>query len=264
MQAHIGILHAGYTNITDDLLKGNYAFDSMLDNAMLEMSMYSAMHGYTYMRFAFEEPRDRFWGFGKAAAIKQAIKHVDLLVVVDFDVSFMDPTVPLEDMMLRWGFNSAHHLVMAAEDPDRPINKWTIIENGNESTHLNLNIGFMALRNHPKVLESLDVWSNCVDVIPDCEQFRGGAFPDQTAWNRFALPMFAADEVTRVPCNEANGYDPEWADNFGCEGIHVHHVWYPKHRLFELVKSRLLQESFKQTFYAMFLFPAADVNFLGS
>lgn len=201
------------------------------------------------MRVAFEQPSDRYWGWGKASAVKFALEQVDLLVVVDFDVTFMDITLPIEDMLLRWGFRSDQQLVMAAEDPDISNNKWTVMEDGEERTHLNLNIGFMALRNHHKTHSSLERFINCVDTVPDCEQYRWGTiFPDQTAWNRFVLPMFTAEEVVKAPCDEANGYETEWGDNSGCHGIHVHHAWIPKHRLFELVKSRLLQESFKQTF----------------
>ena len=173
-RTHIGILHAGYSNTSGPLLQGDYAFDSATDNGMLDMSLYSAMHGYTYMRVAFEKPTDRMWGFGKGLAIKHALTHVDLLVVVDFDVAFMDLTIPLEDMLSRWGFISDSQLVLAVEDPDIPANRWTDMENGEEKTHLNLNLGFLVLRNHPKVHESLDAFFNCVDDIPDCEQFRWG------------------------------------------------------------------------------------------
>ena len=123
------------------------------------------------------------------------------------------------------------------------------MEDGEEKTHLNLHIGFMVLRNHHKTPRGLNMFINCVDVIPDCEQYRWGTiFPDQTAWNRFLLPIFLAEEVLKAPCSEANGYEAEWGGNSGCHGTHVHHAWILKHRLFELVKIHLLQESYKQTF----------------
>lgn len=257
-RTHIGILHAGFTNISAELLQGDYAFESAVENGMLDMSLYSAMHGYTYLRVAFEPPNDRMWGYGKAIAIKHALQLVDILVVVDFDVAFMDLSTPLEDLLLRWGFKS-EQLVLAAEDPQTPMNTWTAMEDGEEKTHLNLNIGFLILRNHPKVIKSLDTFAKCVDDVPECEAYRsGGSFPDQTAWNKFVLPIFTADEVIRAPCDEANGYRADWGENFGCQGTFVHHAWLEKYRLFEFVRDRLMHEAFKHTFSYMFSFQAAE------
>lgn len=258
--AHIGVLQAGFTDIGVDLLHGKFGFDSATDNGMLDMSLYCAMHGYTYMRAVFQPPTDRVWGYGKAKAMKIALHHVDILVTVDFDVAFVELTMPMEDLLLRWGFASAEHLVLAAEEPKTEINEFISLEDGVEKSQLNLNVGFMVLRNHSKVLESLDVFETCVESIPECAAYQGGSnFPHQTAWNKFVLPMFSDDEVVRVPCGEANGHRPEWGENFGCEGTHVHHAGLQKLRLYEMVRDRLLHESFKHTFATMFPFHAAEM-----
>ena len=118
----IGFAHVGYSNVSQSILDGSYNFSSSVENAMLDLSSYCEQHGYTYMRAVFIPPEDRMWGYGKAAAIKEALQKVELLIVQDFDVAIMDPSRPIESILAGWGFTPAH-LVLAARDPDRSYNR---------------------------------------------------------------------------------------------------------------------------------------------
>ena len=239
----------GFSGVEKSLLHGMYEFDSNIDNAMLDLSMYCEQHGYIYMRAVIARPEDRMWGYAKAQAIKEALQQVQLLVVCDFDVAIMDATQPIESILAGWGFTHTQ-LVMAAEDPDRLSNKWQSNETGTPTLKLNLNIGFMALRNHEKVLDSLELFSKCIDLIPGCDRHRWeGDFPDQSAWNIFILPTFLPQEILRAPCNEANGYSGSFKlGNDHCEGLIVTHAWNAKNQLASVIRTRLLRQTYKGAF----------------
>ena len=244
----IGFAHFGYSDVDQRLIDGTYDFSSILENAMLDLSSYCEQHGYTYMRVVFSRPEDKMWGYGKALAIKAALQEVQLLVVCDFDVAVADFHVPLEGILAGWGFTSAH-LVLAPEDPDRPYNQWSREEDGAAAVHTNLNIGFMVLRNHEKVMDSLELFDKCVDIVPGCGELRWGEiFPDQTAWNKFILPTFLPSEVLKAPCNESNGYNHAFGNNDGCEGLLVSHAWTAKPQLGEMVRARILHRLYASAF----------------
>ena len=245
-------MHVGFSDVDQSLLDGSYDFSSDLQNSMLDVSSYCQHHGYTYFRAVFPQPTDRMWGYGKALAIKAALQEVELLIVCDYDVAFMDWYIPIETILAGWGFTSAH-LVMAAEDPDRDKNKWVTRVNGTAVRQTYLNIGFMVLRNHEKVSDSLDLFNKCVDIVPGCEQHRwDGYVPDQAAWNKFILPTFLQSEVVRAPCNECNGYNSSFGpNNDDCEGLVISHAWGAKAQLGEVVRARLMQRIYRHSFFRL-------------
>ena len=214
---------------------------------MLDLSSYCEQHGYTYLRAVFPPPDDRMWGWSKADIIRQALQDFELLVICDFDVTVVDSSRPIETALSDWGFLPSH-LLLAAEEPDRPYNKWTSSTAGGvDIEHANLNIGFMVLRNHQKVLDSLQLFSTCLETIPGCEHYRYGktSNPDQAAWNIFILPTFLPSEVLRAPCSEANGYAEAWGRNDGCEGSVIHHAWQAKQHMADFIKARLMQQVYR-------------------
>ena len=248
----IGFLHVGFSPVDPRLLNGTYDFSSDLENSMLDVSSYCRHHGYTYLRAIFSPPDDRMWGFGKALAIREALQEVKLLIVFDYDVAIMDFKVPVESILAGWGFNSSH-LVLAAEEPDREKNKWKRVENGVAVEHTNLNIGFMVLRSCEKVLDSLELFSKCPDIVPGCEEHRrDGYVPDQTAWNKYVLPTFLDSEVVRSPCNDSNGYKSSYGpNNDDCEGNVISHAWGQKAALAEVVRGRMMRRVYKETFSSL-------------
>ena len=242
----------GYTGITESVLSGSYNFSSAADNAMLDLSNFCERHGYTYFRSVVKPATDRLWGYAKGLAIKQALQEVELLIVADFDTAIADHNRPIEDVLAGWGFN-ASHLLLAPEDPDKPYNRYEQVIDGVSVERVNLNIGFMALRRHERVAASLDAFSTCVDLIPECEQYRwltNTTFSDQTAWNRFILPMFSPSEVVRAPCNEGGGNPEHWGNlgNDGCNGTMVHHAWGAKEALADMVRQRVITHVFRHSY----------------
>ena len=249
---HIGFAHVGFTSVDQRVVDGRYDFLSDIENSVLDVSSYCQHHGYTYIRVVFPRPEDRMWGFGKALGMTAALQNVELLIVCDFDVAVMDFYVPIETILARWGFQP-NHLVLAAEDPDRAKNKWESKPNGTAVLQTYLNIGFMVLRNHEKVFDSLELWNRCVDLVPGCEQHRwGGYVPDQAAWNKFILPTFLPSEVLRAPCNESNGYNSSYGpNNDDCEGLIISHAWGAKAQLGGVVRARILRRMYRSGFSAL-------------
>ncbi|CAF4779258.1 unnamed protein product, partial [Rotaria magnacalcarata] len=94
-----------------------------------------------------------------------------------------------------------------------------------------LNTGVIALRlRSAKVTAMLRNLSECLTLIPGCDQWRHKWGHEQTAFSEYYRDAFIPDvELISVPCNEGLGYSGEAI--FGCTGRYIAHVTTAKQTL---------------------------------
>ncbi|CAF2229726.1 unnamed protein product, partial [Rotaria magnacalcarata] len=132
-----------------------------------------------------------------------------------------------------------------------------------------LNTGVIALRlRSAKVTAMLRNLSECLTLIPGCDQWRHKWGHEQTAFSEYYRDAFIPDvELISVPCNEGLGYSGEAI--FGCTGRYIAHVTTAKQTLSERYKQRLLDITMLMLEHKLFLshvsYPATnDIHILDS
>ena len=194
-------------------------------------AIYAKLHKYSYVLFEEEEAkgvRDRgCWA--KAGNIAPVLKDFDLVVYMDFDVYINNMTVPFEQLFDVWGFTNDHDLLMAL-DPDKPYNH---VQLANGTCILNLNAGFMVIRNTPEMMSLMKEWYTRKDSGHD----------DQRAFNIYIRSKVPVDKLLVLPCKEANGGDPAWnKEDPTCNGIHIRHAWLDKGYVETHIRNHLLED----------------------
>ena len=226
-------------NREPDFVQPSAEYHSM---SMLWTFLYTRLQGYSY-HFVVDRrvhgpqgtPHSPTWL--KAHNLLPFLLKCDLVMLLDFDALISDLSVPLEDKLAAWNFTE-RTLAMQALDPDV---EWNYMDLEDGSRALNGNTGFMIFRGkNDKVQQLVRHWSDCPEAVPGCEVYRTLGTTDQAAWNLFVRPLFAAEEITFVPCDEANGHHGVPANSYSCSGKYVSHFWNAKEHLHDVLQSRLL------------------------
>jgi len=130
-------------------------------------------------------------------------------------------------LLEHWGFGceeSEHSpLILQAEDP--PGNPWNWWEFNKTHRVLNVNTGFMALRNHARTQW---LWQRFQEECAhNYTQWQTVWYWDQGFWNGYVRPLMAPWEHIALKCDQANGF--RWLTShdrgYGCAGQHVTHAW---------------------------------------
>ena len=192
-------------------------------------AIYAKLHGYSYVLVEDEEAKGQRGCWAKVGNLASVVKEFELVVYMDFDVYLNNMTVPLEQLLQGWGFTQDHDLLMAL-DPDKPYNRFRL-PNGTEV--VNLNVGFIVVRNTPGMVALLDEWY----------RYKESGRDDQRAFNIHIRRQVPAGKLLVLPCSEANGGDPAWnQDDPSCKGIHIQHAWHGKGYVETRVRDHLLED----------------------
>ena len=193
-------------------------------------AIFAALHGYLYVLVEDESMvggrHEGLWA--KPRNIPSVLKDFDLVVQMDFDVYINDLTMSFERLFDHWGFTPEHELLMAL-DPDKPYNH---VQLANGTSILNLNTGFMVVRNTPSMATLWAEWNT----------YRDSGHDDQRAFNIHIREKVPTDKLLILSCKEANGGDPAWNnEDPTCAGIHLQHAWLGKDYIKTLVQKQILE-----------------------
>lgn len=164
-------------------------------------------------------------------------KEADTIVFMDQDVIISHAEQNLTCLLEHWGWYSekeADKLFMMAQDPDAPFNYAALL---NGSNVLNVNTGFIAIRNKPEALNYLKLWAEETNTNAT---WNWQPFFDQSIFNMLVRPQLEAQSLIKVlPCDDANGF--KWLDAGGgwCEARFVTHGWGRKDLIQSTIASRL-------------------------
>ena len=171
-------------------------------------------------------------------------KKFDLIGLVDADIVFMRPHIPLSSLFERWGaFTNETHIVAAAVDPKRhPDTRYTY-----KSQKLDMiNTGLMFWKTSDRAQTLVDYWSTCLekgDAVCLDTAFR--FYQDQSGFNKvIRVDRMLPNELVIIPCDDANGYSSENGGTSGCNGKIISHFWNRKEEFpaFSTVMSKISAE----------------------
>jgi hypothetical protein len=164
-------------------------------------------------------------------------KEADTIVFMDVDVIISHADQNLTCLLEHWGWyseNEADKLFMMARDPDAPFN-YAALQNG--SHVLNVNTGFIVIRNKPEAMKYLKLWA---EETHNNTTWNWKQFYDQSIFNVLVRPHLEAQKLIKVlPCDDANGF--KWLDagRGCCDARFVTHGWGGKHLIQATIESRL-------------------------
>ncbi|KAI9155469.1 galactosyl transferase [Paramyrothecium foliicola] len=194
-----------------------------LSLGLLNHWVYAKIHGYKYYYINIDAYPDRRNSWKKPPVMTKILKEHEACLYLDSDAIFNHLDLPFEWLMNYWGLHPSNNSLALAFDPDAPNNK-------DQFGKVYLNTGFIVAQNNKKTFEILDAWQNCPEENgkhPDCVIFRTngpGRPTDQGGFGTYTRYDYP-DDITNLPCTEANGF-PE--SHSGCEGKFIRHLWTGK------------------------------------
>jgi hypothetical protein len=119
-------------------------------------AMFAALHGYSYVLVEDESMaggrNEGLWC--KPRNLPSVLKDFDLVVHMDFDVYINELNLSFKRLFETWEFAPSHELLMAL-DPGLAFNH---VQLANGTSILNLNTGFIVVRNTPGMVALLTEW----------------------------------------------------------------------------------------------------------
>lgn len=211
---------------------------TLADVATIHLSIYCQLHGYDYVR-VIDESHEKHGVWTKVKHLPAILQRYDLIIFLDFDAYIVNISLPITALLDQWNFRSTS-LILQAFDPDGPDN---YVTDATGARVLNLNTGFMVLRNHPKTILLLQQWYACTETIPECQQYTS---KNQPAWNIWFRPQLIKDEeLVAIPCGDANGgvVDGRFiCGDHSCIGKYISHLWTEKEEAKRILTSWLLRD----------------------
>ena len=182
---------------------------------------YAVRHGYDFRRVQAiaKEGYNPTWP--KMSVLLSLLNEnkYDMLVYLDGDAYITNTSVPLSVI-----FNVAHftsqHSVMLARDPPREANM-------NRFGDVNVNTGFIVVRNDTASRQVLKAVLDCPETIAECEHLKRDWPHEQGALNNFVVPFLAESTLLQASCDLFNGF----AGDYYCKGRFVSHAWTGKNEL---------------------------------
>ena len=214
--------HRGYGNTSSD---GRPTLQQL---SSVDVRMYATRHGYLYERVEDDTVlppgvHPHWLTVTNLLAQMQSQAGAKWVVNLDLDTFFVKPHISLEDMLARWGASaSPAALVYMAIDPDVPLN---YVTDANNVSTLMSNTGFQLWRNTPQAVAVVQEWATCLDTIPGCGHWKDSWPYAQGAFTQFIRPRLAPGVFVPLPCDEANGFPAEHANNLNCSGRFLSHFW---------------------------------------
>jgi len=206
---------------------------------------YAARHGLTY-RLVSVPGMDRYHAryFMKHYVTQRILEQdeTDFLVVLDFDVMVSDFDQDIRCLLEQWGYSCEEDaggktpLFLQAQDPHFNPFQWNEWPNGTRV--LNVNTGFMVIRNSPR---TRDLWGQYIATCTANQTNWGNIwFWDQGYWNKDIRWRMKEHEMVVLPCEQANGF--RWVVNhepgWGCGGRYITHGWMfgKQHVAYEMLR----------------------------
>ncbi|KAK0629241.1 hypothetical protein B0T17DRAFT_489075 [Bombardia bombarda] len=200
--------------------------------------LYALIHGYAYKLIRAPQYADRAPHWTKVVFTQELLRRrrdrYDVVVMMDSDVVFASPELPLEWLLNYWRIDR-RVVVAMAEDPDLDVNM-------DLRGKVNLNTGFIiaqtdsASNNTERLFGE---WATCPEDekrYPGCAQWKDKFCHEQAAFSSHVRYDFldglsvekgeGRKYIRMLPCNEANGA-PE-RKHTGCTGQLVRHYWADK------------------------------------
>lgn len=180
------------------------------------------IHGYDYAFIHAPEYWYRHQTWVKVPMMMEALKNHKIVVFLDADALFSEPTMPLEWLLSLWNVHD-DILVAAAED----IYKKTNLD---RKGRLYWNTGFVVAQNTPRTFDLFRSWKDCPSdrEFPGCSQWNYRFAHEQAAFSNYIREKYnETDELRMIPCVDGNGsqYIPEKEE---CGGQFVQHLWHIK------------------------------------
>ncbi|KAI5456081.1 hypothetical protein BGZ63DRAFT_418107 [Mariannaea sp. PMI_226] len=190
--------------------------------------LYALIHGYDYRLIRAADYPDRHGTWVKPAIIKEALKTHDFVICLDSDAVFTNLHLPIEWLMNLWDV-TPETLIAMAYDLD---NQWTKDGRGN----LILNTGFIIAQASQRNQEMFEVWEDCPNRIPGCDNWKENWAHEQSAFSWYIRYEFnGTDEVKNIPCDHANGNEYYDEGHGACQGVFVSHNWQTKDKTAEIL-----------------------------
>lgn len=204
---------------------------------------YARIHGYTYRRLMYDpistigKNLTLTWlkVYGLLDAMHSDNFQHEWIVVMDFDVVFMDYIHSLEDKIREWSGNSNPQILWPDDPARNPVN---YLNTSNGKRILNGNSGFQIWKNTAENMKIVKEWLSCPKSY--CSEFSTISFHEQSAFNKYFRLNLSDGVYQSIPCDQANGFpdffENDWVGwdqrNEGCFGRFVSHFWCEsKHRV---------------------------------
>jgi hypothetical protein len=238
-----------YFDATEDTYSGEKGqFATSQSFTAVAAWAYAKRHNYTYIQARDHQvmDADRYWVKPNALHAVMQLKKFDIIVLMDADVLFMQPQIPLHDLLKRWGFgDKPGHIIAAALDPIQ-WNGYQSVYGYKGPRRLLVNTGFMIWKTTERAQLMAEKWATCiVKKHPVCLEFARMWAHEMSAFNRMIRvdELNEDEELVLIPCTEALGYDGallQVEDN-NCKGTYVSHNSAAKHN-FHKVYHKLLHQ----------------------
>lgn len=211
-----------------------YSFTAL---SQLSASSYAQRHGYDYNLFTFpKEDLQQYhvswvplFAFRTFLASANASAY-DYVMVLDNDVIFMEPTVPILDKLKQWtdpSFPWQEVDVFLAQNSDRPHNH--LIPYGQEANTRVLNAGFQVWKVTERTHGVIDTWISCAEET--CKKYMT-RWPFSSGTFTFLQDYLKAQPIHQlkiqpISCDEANGFPSSFNPsgvNDDCAGRFIAHI----------------------------------------
>ncbi|KAK0617690.1 hypothetical protein B0T14DRAFT_434544 [Immersiella caudata] len=190
--------------------------------------LYAQIHGYSYRFVRAPQYRDRAPHWAKVIFTQELLKQFDIVVMLDYDVMFPSPEVPLEWMLNYWKIDR-EVIVAMAEDPNVDVNM-------DIRRRVNVNTGFIIAQASDNAQRLFKDWAECPEETryKGCSEWKTKMFHEQAGFSSYVRYDFLdglsiespQPYIRTLPCDEANGVP--MTKDLGCTGQLVRHFWAHK------------------------------------